>query len=173
MRTIKIIDSKDYTKEWEIYKRDSVRAIIFCNNNLAMIKSEKYGEYKFPGGGIEAGESHLDALIRETKEETGLHIIPSTIKEYGKTLVICKSMAKPDKIFEQESFYYICDIDLDVKSSINLDDGYETEYNYSLVFASLGEAIEQNSKLLNIPDIPWVKRDLFVLHELQRKSRYL
>ena len=170
MKTIKIIDNKNYSKEWETYKRDSVRAIIFYNNNLAMIKSEKYGEYKFPGGGIEAGESHLNTLLRETKEETGLHIIPSTVKEYGKTLVTCKSMAEPNKIFEQESFYYICDIDLDVKSSINLDDGYETEYNYSLVFVPLEEAIEQNLKLLNIPDIPWVERDLFVLCELQSKK---
>ena len=60
VRTIKIFDSKNYSNEWNKFKRDSVRAIIFCDNNLVMIRSEKFGEYKFPGGGIETGESHLD-----------------------------------------------------------------------------------------------------------------
>jgi len=166
MRIIKVFDSKNYSNNWVKHKRDSVRAIIFCNNKLAMIKSEKFGEYKFPGGGIEAGESHLDTLFRETKEETGLHIIPSSVVEYGKTLVVCKGL-NSNEIFEQESFYYTCDINTGVKSSIKLDDGYEMEYKYDLVYASLAEAIEQNAKLINVPGIPWVERDLFVLRELQ------
>ena len=167
MRLIKVFDSKNYLDEWKKFKRDSVRAIIFSDNNLVMIRSEKFGEYKFPGGGIESGESHSDALIRETKEETGLHIIPSTIKDYGKTLILRKGL-EFNEIFEQESFYYFCDVDMNEKSSVNLDVGYETEYKYKLVYVSLDEAIAQNEKRLNISNIPWVERDLFILYELRR-----
>jgi 8-oxo-dGTP pyrophosphatase MutT (NUDIX family) len=135
-----------------------------------MIKSEKFGEYKFPGGGIEKNESHLDALIRETKEETGLHIIPSSVKEYGKTLIIRKGFGG-NEIFEQESFYYFCDVKDGFHSQPKPDDGYETAYMYKHVYASFDEAISANKKLLNISDIPWVERELTVLFELQKERR--
>ena len=169
IRTIKIFDDKNYQSEWKKYKRDSARAIIFCDSKLVMVKSDKFGEYKFPGGGIDSNETHIDALIRETKEETGLHIIPATIREYGKTLILRKGLNN-NEIFEQESFYYECEIDTDNRSLPKLDSGYETEYAYKLVFASLDEAITANEKLLNMPEIPWVQRDLAVLYELKERA---
>ena len=39
--------------------------------------------YKFPGGGIERGEDPVEAMIRETREESGMIVIPETITEYG------------------------------------------------------------------------------------------
>ena len=41
---------------------------------ICVVKSEKYGYMQAPGGGIEAGESIIDALRRETREETGFLI---------------------------------------------------------------------------------------------------
>lgn len=169
IRTIKIFDDKNYQSDWKKYKRDSVRAIIFSDNKLVMVKSDKFGEYKFPGGGIDSNETHTDTLIRETKEETGLHIIPASIREYGKTLILRKGV-NDDEIFEQESFYYECDIDTDNRSLPKLDSGYETEYAYKLVFASLDETITANEKLLNMSEIPWVQRDLTVLYELKERA---
>ena len=170
MRTIKIFDDKNYQSDWKKYKRDSARAIIFCENKLVMIKSEKFGEYKFPGGGIALNETHLDTLIRETKEETGLHIRPDTVKEYGRTLNLRKS-TNENEIFEQESFYYSCDIDPEISSQPELDEGYEQEYGYKLVYATLEEAIAANEKLTNIPGIPWVERDLTILYELHESRK--
>lgn len=37
--------------------------------------SHSGGYWEFPGGKVEPGESHLDALIRELKEEVNLEII--------------------------------------------------------------------------------------------------
>jgi 8-oxo-dGTP pyrophosphatase MutT (NUDIX family) len=166
MRIIKVFDSKNYKNDWSKFKRDSVRAIIFSNNEIVMIKSKKFGEYKFPGGGIEKNESHFEALVREVKEETGLHIIIDSIKKYGKTLIIRKGTSQ-NEIFEQESFYYSCGVQNNLISQPQYDEGYETENKYSLVYVSLEKAIESNKKLLNISEIPWVERDLTVLIELQ------
>jgi len=165
---IKIFDSENYQAHWKKYKRDSARAIIFVDGKLVMIKSDKYGEYKFPGGGINSGETHMDAILREVREETGLHVLPASIKEYGKTLILRKGISG-DEIFEQESFYYLCSVDTENRSQPKLDDGYETEYGYKLVYASLDEAIDANEKLLDMPDIPWVQRDLTVLCELRER----
>jgi len=45
---------------------------------LTMIKaSYPRGAYRLPTGGINPGERVLDALLRETMEETGLHVVVS------------------------------------------------------------------------------------------------
>ncbi|MCL2198744.1 MAG: NUDIX domain-containing protein [Defluviitaleaceae bacterium] len=170
MRSIAVFDEQNYEAHWPMFKRDSARAIIYVDKKLVMVKSEKFGEYKFPGGGIDDGETHVETLIRETLEEAGLHILPATIREYGSTLMRKKSI-EGNKIFEQVSFYYTCDIDTERTSPQKLDEGYEMEYAYKLVYATLDEAIAANEKLLDMPEIPWVKRDLYVLSELRGEAR--
>lgn len=54
----------------KVISRTGVRAIIWSGQNLLMMKSNR-GDYKFPGGGVEAGESDKQALARELLEETG------------------------------------------------------------------------------------------------------
>lgn len=40
--------------------------------------------YKFPGGGMEEGETLEDTLIREMLEETGYKVKPDSIREFLK-----------------------------------------------------------------------------------------
>ena len=81
MRLLFEMDKKDYGKCTHAFVRNSARSIIIVNNKIAMIHSLKYDYYKFPGGGIESGENPIDAMIRETREESGLVVKPETIKE--------------------------------------------------------------------------------------------
>lgn len=169
MRTIEIFDDTNYESYWTKFKRDSARGIIFICDKLLMVQSKKYGEYKFPGGGIKSGETNTDALIREVKEETGYTIITESITEYGKTLMLRKGNKK-NEIFEQESFYYTCNVDERGVSAPTPDNGYETEYGYYPILVSPSDAIAANERLLNIPEIPWTARELVVLHEVRQKT---
>ena len=72
MRTLFVMDLKDYDPNGKVLIRPSARALIIRHGKIAMIHSQRYGYYKFPGGGIEKGESAPDALIREVREEAGL-----------------------------------------------------------------------------------------------------
>lgn len=49
--------------------REAVRGIIKHENKLLMVYSSKDGDYKFPGGGVDVGETHEEALVREIREE--------------------------------------------------------------------------------------------------------
>lgn len=132
MRRLFILDLKDYDSELKRFRRPSVRGIILKNKKIAMVYSQIYDYYKFPGGGIEAGESCKTALIREVQEETGLRVIPDSIKEYGSVLRIQKSTYNDNEIFEQENYYYLCDAE-DSLVTQNLDD-YESEEGFKLEY---------------------------------------
>ena len=65
--------------------RFCVRILLFNDKGeICVVKSEKYGYMQLPGGGIEEGEGIIEALERETQEETGWLI--SNIKPIGYTL---------------------------------------------------------------------------------------
>jgi len=65
--------------------RDIVGTFIFSNDNKLLLgKSRKGGVYKdcwiIPGGGIEEGETKLEAATRETVEEVGIDITPYKVQ---------------------------------------------------------------------------------------------
>lgn len=134
MRELFIIDLKNYDSDFHRFRRPSVRGIMFKGKKIAMVYSRKYDYYKFPGGGLEAGESHKTALIREVQEETGLKIISDSIREYGSVLRIQKSTYNENEIFEQENYYYLCDVE-DDSGTQNLDD-YESEEGFTLEYVT-------------------------------------
>ena len=145
MKRLFTIDLKDYDPNGKKFYRPSVRGIIFDKDgNLAMAYSEKYHYYKFPGGGIEDGETHIEALTREIKEETGLTLMPESVKEFGEVLRIQnKNEAGEDIIFVQYNYYYTCEVEHEVGEQ-DLDDS-EKEAGFALKFVPIDEAIAANS----------------------------
>lgn len=66
--------------------RDIVGGFIFSGDNKLLVgKSRKGGVYTdawiIPGGGIDGGETQLEALAREIKEETGIDISVAEVKQ--------------------------------------------------------------------------------------------
>lgn len=145
MRTLFLMDAKDYDPAWEQFVRPSVRAIIVKNGKVAMVHSLKYDYYKFPGGGIEGEETQLEALCRETAEEAGLMVLPETVREFG----LVRRCEKSDrdgvnKVFVQDNFYYLCEAADGVKAQ-NLDD-YEADERFTLEWTDPQTAIKANRK---------------------------
>lgn len=102
-------DAKNYDPSWPRFYRPSVRGIIIDpDHRITLIYSKKYHFYKIPGGGIESNEDHLATLIREVNEETGLTVIPESVREFGEVLRIHKSSEFKNTIFVQPNFYYFC-----------------------------------------------------------------
>ena len=140
MRSLFEIDTKDYDINGTTVSRPSARGIIIKDGKLAMIHSIKYDYYKFPGGGIEKNEQKENALIREVLEETGLDVIPQTIKEYGMVHRIQKG--DYEDVFIQDNYYYLCDVEDNVHEQ-KLDD-YEKEEKFTLEYVSPKQVIDAN-----------------------------
>ena len=165
MRVLFCLDKKDYADCTHLFSRNSARSIVIRDGKIAMIHSQKYDYYKFPGGGIEKGEDPIEAMIRETREEAGLIVIPETIREYGYVHRIQKSDYDSTECFVQDNFYYFCDA-LENLSSQNLDD-YEAEESYHLLFVDPETAINANRSVKKSPYNPTMfEREARVLEML-------
>ena len=163
MRLLFEIDTKDYDPNGTRFVRPSVRAIIIQGGKIAMIHSLKYDYYKFPGGGIENSESHIDALIRETKEEAGLIIIPESIREYGYIHRVQKG--KSEDMMIQDNFYYRCEVE-ETSCPQTLDD-YESDEKFTLEYVKPMAAIEINRDRNHGPkDKNMIEREAKVLEIL-------
>ena len=168
MRKIATIDYKDYKKYNKTQLRKASRAIIFHDGLVLMIYSKINKDYKFPGGGMRVFEKPIDALVRETKEETGYIINESSIKEYGYIEEVKKSNSEPNTLFKMISQYYLCDVSTN-SGKTNLD-RYEKRLQYTAVFVEPEVAYEANCKLYDNPELPWVKRENIVLKKLMEQE---
>ena len=151
MQRLFTIDLKDYDSSLEKFYRPSVRGIILDQNGkVAMIYSEKYHFYKFPGGGIEGDEINLETLEREIKEETGMILKPESVREFGEVL-LTQIMQKDGKdvILMQYNYYYLCETENKIGAQ-SLDDG-EKEAGFVLKFVSIDEAIRTNNNFQGEP----------------------
>ena len=165
MRLLFEMDKKDYGECTRSFTRDSARSIIIRNCKIAMIHSLKYDYYKFPGGGIEPGESNADAMIRETAEEAGLIVIQDSIREYGYVHRIQKSTVEMDEYFIQNNYYYLCDVEEGVNPQ-KLDD-YESDEHFTLEYVMPESAIRSNRTKDHGPKDPvMLEREARVLEML-------
>jgi 8-oxo-dGTP pyrophosphatase MutT (NUDIX family) len=84
-------------------------AIVFDGKILlGQSRGRKEGTgYGISKGGIEEGESHLDAAIRETYEEFGIKVPKSLISKIERTFVLTSRKYKYNKVI----YYFIVEID--------------------------------------------------------------
>lgn len=149
MRLLFEMDKKDYAHCTHAFTRNSARSIIIRDGKVAMIHSLKYDYYKFPGGGIENGENPVEAMIRETREEAGLVVVPESAKEYGYVHRIQRSDKDATECFVQDNYYYLCEAKNQLTSQ-QLDD-YEAQESYRLEYVEPLVAINKNRGVKNSP----------------------
>jgi len=160
MRLLFEIDKKNYDPAGWSYSRPSARALILKDGLLSVIHSRRYGYCKIPGGGIEPGEDPTEAMMREVKEETGLTVIPESVREFGYVHRIEKGGHEP--IFIQDNFYYICDV-LPGQAEAAYTEN-EREDEFAPEWLSFDEALRLNEAYCALnPDNSMIERELRVM----------
>jgi len=147
-------------------QRTAVRAIILRGRDLLMVHSTTVGDYKFPGGGVDDGESHEQALRREIREECGALLV-----EFGQSIGSVIEYDHPEEsdydVFKMTSYYYLCLVG-DGFGAQKLD-GYERDLGFKPVWIDIDESILANKLLLDSDKSPeWLKRELFVLEYIKQ-----
>ena len=160
MKTLLVMDAKNYDPDLEKIRRVAVRGIVFVDGKLLMIGS-RFGELKFPGGGQEAGESDEETLIRETLEETGYHVVPESIRAFGEVEEKRLSTHEP-MIWHQFNRYYFCDIEGEQEACRYTKN--EEKYGFHQVWHTLDDAIRINGEMIHKEGAnAWNQREYTVL----------
>jgi 8-oxo-dGTP diphosphatase len=145
--------------------RTAVRAIIRQDDLLLMVHSPVNGDYKFPGGGVEAGESHTEALVREVLEETGC-TAKQACQLFGYAKERRPSNLPGNPALEMDSFYYFLDLASIPTAVLHLDD-YEARLGFHPVWVHPTHALLANRQVLASDRVPlWTERDTAILQIL-------
>lgn len=171
MRTLFEMDKKNYDSSGKVFYRPSVRSIIIRGGRVAMVHSLMYDYYKFPGGGIESGETRHQALIRETAEESGLCVVPGFDSGVRLRSQNRKERQTGDFGFVQNNFYYFAEAEPEPGAQ-KLDD-YEARERFTLEFVEAEHAVDVNRNRAHGPkNQTMLEREARVL-EMLREEGYL
>lgn len=157
-----VLGVKEIPQSKEILYREAIRAVIFSNGSNLLLVRNSNGDYKFPGGGIEGREKHIEALRREVLEEIGV-IIKDKIITIGTITEQRIDNNDENVFFIMKSLYYLCS--LDKYTDFRKLDEYEKELSFELEEVDVNVAYDHNSKLLTQGKncSQWLKRELLAL----------
>lgn len=153
-------------KDGKKISREAVRAIIMDGSKLLMLHSSKDGDYHFPGGGIDPGESHNEALARELLEECGA-VLEKVQGAFGKIIEYGIPKEKDFDVFCMTSHYYFCEIGSELGPQ-TLED-YEVDLGLEPRWVEIDEALRTNERVLVNGAPPWTMREVAALGFLREK----
>ena len=154
MNTLLILDKKDYTTDMQVIEKYSTRAVIIRGGRIAMQRGAA-GDYKILGGGVELGEEYVQALCREVQEESGLIVIPDSVRELGEIVERRRDVFDPAVVFECHSLYYLCEAQEEVAEPRMTES--EIAKGYHLCWATPEEIVAGNEGFCD--SCPWIDRD--------------
>ncbi len=166
MKRMLTLDKGNYTPEMPVYIKYSTRAIITRGSRLAAQRGNA-GDYKLLGGGVDAGETVQTALCREVQEESGLVVIPESIREIGEVMERRRDLFEPGAVYECHSLVFSCEV-LEGMTETRMTQS-EIDKGYRLVWVTPEEFISGNEPFCESQ--PWSYRDREIVKLLCRDER--
>ena len=133
------------------------------DGTLHMCTSTAYADCCFPGGGVDPGENHAEALIREVREEIGYEVDPASIVPFGRIdQFLHNSIFGVDEM-HLVNYFYLCQ---GKKVGDPTPTDSELAEGATPIDVTLDTAIAMNLAIANQP-YHWVERETFVLDLLK------
>lgn len=153
MKLLACFDEKNYSDTTKILEKTNIRGIVLLDGKLAM-QRDKEGVYKIPGGGKESGESNVETLKRELREEVGLVLVEGSLIELGEITEIRRDIFDADTKYISHSLFYACKV-TDERLPIT-PTASEIKKGYQPAWETPEEIYATNTKL---GKEPWIERD--------------
>ena len=154
MQILLTLDKKDYEEGMPVFEKYSTRGVIIRDGKIAT-QHGSAGDYKILGGGVEPGEKLEDALIREVGEESGLIVIPESIRPIGEIVERRRDLFEKNKIYVCHSCFFFCDAKTEMTQTHMTES--EIEKGFHLEWATAQEIIDGNELFCETQ--PWSFRD--------------
>ena len=160
----KFVHAPDLDLTAPTLERIAVRGVLFRGDELLLLAS-RHGDYKFPGGGVEAGESMPAALAREFLEECGRREVEVGLA-IGSTVEYLRAAEPEYEVFKMTSHYFYCSGGVDDRSQ-QLE-GYESELELTPRWVTVEEALRANRAVQTSGRgiMRWLVRETEVLSQL-------
>ena len=163
MKLLRHIEDRPIAKEDKIWKREASRGVVFDKEGLMpLMFVSKFNYHKLPGGGIEKGETQIDACKREMMEETGCEV------EIDKEIGIVTEFRPFAENLLQTSYCFLGRV-IDKKGTPSLEESEKVE-GLELIWVTPSEAISilKSDKPKNHEGEFILKRDLAFLDEAKK-----
>lgn len=147
------------------FTRKATRAIVLNGDNILLLYTKRYHDYSLPGGGIDKGESNIDGLIRELKEETGAQNVQN-IQTFGLYEEFRPWYKDDFDIIHMKSYCYVCTID-DELLTPELE-SHEIDNGMYPVWMNIHKAIYHNENTMANSDKKGlsIERETFLLKRI-------
>lgn len=152
-------------KNKTVFTRLAARAICIKGSDILLLYTERYEDYSLPGGGLDADENRIEAMMRELKEETGAQNIRN-VKPFG-AYEEYRPGHKPDyDVMHMISYCYICVVNRELGAS-SLE-SYELKNGMKAVWIDIHKAIEHNKRTLATSEKKGMslEREIFLLERI-------
>jgi 8-oxo-dGTP pyrophosphatase MutT (NUDIX family) len=152
-----------------LVERTAVRGVLFRGSELLLLGS-RHGDYKFPGGGVEPGESFAAALRREFREECGYDAVVVGA-ELATTREELPAIEAEYDVFGMTSYYFDCSGG--TPAGAQQLEGYEAELELTPQWVTVDAALAANRKVIasGVGVMRWLVRETAVLEWLSARTR--
>lgn len=128
-----------------VFRRQAARGIVLRGEQILLLYTERYNDFSFPGGGVDAEEEIVAGLTRELEEETGARDI-RVVQNFG-YIEEYRPYWKPEyDLMHMTSHFYVCEIAPQL-SPVRME-RHEVANGMRPVWIDLHEAIEHNQAVM-------------------------
>ncbi|MDI3204956.1 MULTISPECIES: NUDIX hydrolase [Pseudomonas] len=161
-----IIHPELKSMQGRVFRRHAARGIVLRDEQILLLFTERYNDFSFPGGGLNAGEDIVTGLKRELEEETGAREIQ--IRRHYGYIEEYRPYWKPQyDLMHMTSHFYLCGVALQL-DPVRME-SHEIANGMRPVWINLQEAITHNEAVMQRQESSMgqsIQRETFMLKKI-------